>query len=153
MQQYPKCLCFPSICSLLFFNMYLPFIYWLIVWYLTPFSTVFQLYHDGQCTYPCFPGGPLTSTPHNIHSKPLAAFSDNHCRNNRQRWEGNESCFNDHHQSSERILAEQGIELATSCSQFPRASEVVCTKVFVDNDYCILRGFSSHSPQRKRICR
>ena len=39
-----------------------------------PFSTVFQLYLGGQCTYPCFPGVLLTSTPHNIPSKPLAAF-------------------------------------------------------------------------------
>ena len=29
-----------------------------------PFSTVFQLYHGCQCTYPCFPGVLLTSTPH-----------------------------------------------------------------------------------------
>ena len=47
-----------------------------------PFSTVFQLYCGGQCTYPCFPGVVLTSTPHNILSKPLAAFPHNHCRNN-----------------------------------------------------------------------
>ena len=39
-----------------------------------PFSTVFQLYRGGQCTNPCFPGVLLTSTPHNILSKPLAAF-------------------------------------------------------------------------------
>ena len=60
---------------------------WLIVWCLTLFSTLFQLYHGSQCTYPCFPVGPLSSTPHNILSKPLAAFEYNHCRNNRQRWE------------------------------------------------------------------
>ena len=29
---------------------------------LTPFSTVFQLYSGGQCTYPCFPGVLLTIT-------------------------------------------------------------------------------------------
>ena len=46
------------------------------------FNTVFQLYHSGQCTYPCFPGVLLTSTPHSILSKPLAAFQHNHCRNN-----------------------------------------------------------------------
>ena len=28
-----------------------------------PFATVFQLYRDGQCFYPCFPGVPLTSIP------------------------------------------------------------------------------------------
>ena len=77
---------------------------WLIVWSLTAFSTVFQLYH-GQCTYQCFPGVLLTSTLHNILSKPLAAFPHNHCRKNRQQWEGNESCRNDYHQSSEITLA------------------------------------------------
>ena len=52
------------------------------MWCLTPFSTVFHLYHDGQCTCPCFPGVPLTSTLLNILSKPLAAFPHNQCRNN-----------------------------------------------------------------------
>ena len=37
-----------------------------------PFSTVFQFYCGSQCTYPCFPGVPLTSNSHNILSKPLA---------------------------------------------------------------------------------
>ena len=55
----------------------------LIVWCLTLFSTVFQLYRGGQCTYPCFPGALLTSTLHNIFSKTMAAFTHNHCRNNR----------------------------------------------------------------------
>ena len=53
--------------------------------FFTPFSTVFQLHHSGQCTYPCFPGILLTSTPHNILSKPLTAFPHNHCQNNGQR--------------------------------------------------------------------
>ena len=47
-------------------------------------STVFQLNRDGQCTYSCFPRVVLTSTLHNILSKPLAAFLHNHCRNNGQ---------------------------------------------------------------------
>ena len=56
----------------------------LMAWCLTPFSTVFQLYHGGQCNYPCFPGLLLTSSPQNFLSKPLAAFPYNHCRNNGQ---------------------------------------------------------------------
>ena len=90
---------------------------WLTVWCFTPYSKVFQLYCGGQCTYPCFPGVLLTSTPHNILSKPLAAFTHNYCRNNGQRWKRNESCRNDYHQSSKNILAEPWIEPATSCSQ------------------------------------
>ena len=90
---------------------------WLIVWRLTPFSTVFQLYRSGQCTYPCFPRVLLTSIPHNILSKPMTVFPHNHCRNNGRWWERNESCRNDYHQSSERILAEPGIEPATAFSQ------------------------------------
>ena len=76
----------------------------------TSFSTVIQLYRGCQCTYPCFPRILLTSTRHNILSKPLAAFTHNHCLNNGQWWERNESCCNDYHQSSESILAELGIE-------------------------------------------
>ena len=99
-----------------------------IVWCLTPFLTVFKLYHGGQCAYyPCSSGVLLTSTPHNILSKPLAAFPHNHCRNNGQRWERHESCSNDYHQSSERILAKPGIEPATSCSQVRRRRNAVET--------------------------
>ena len=54
----------------------------LIVWCLTPLSTLFLLYHGGQCTYPCFPKVLLTNTPHNILSKPLATFQNIHRRNN-----------------------------------------------------------------------
>ena len=49
------------------------------------------------------------------HSSNPLVFPQNHCRNNEQRWERNESCRNDYHKSSERILAEAGIESATSC--------------------------------------
>ena len=81
-----------------------------------PFSTVVQLYHGGQCTYPCFPGVLLTSTP---LSKLLAAFPHYHFQNNRQQWERNESYSNDYCQSSERILAEP----ATSCSQVRNSTD------------------------------
>ena len=66
---------------------------------LTQFSTGFQVHRGGQCAYLCFPGVLLTSPPHNILSKPLAAFPHNHCRNNGQRWERNKSWRNDCHQS------------------------------------------------------
>ena len=46
----------------------------LIEWCLTSF----QLH--GHCPYPYFPAILITSTPHNILSKPLAAFPHNHRR-------------------------------------------------------------------------
>ena len=73
----------------LFPNCFLPFVKtnliiwltdWLIVWCLTPISTLFQLYHSGHSTYQCFPGVLLTSTVLNVLSKPLAAFPHNHYR-------------------------------------------------------------------------
>ena len=33
-----------------------------------------------MCTYPCFPGILFINTPHNILTKPLAAFQHNNCR-------------------------------------------------------------------------
>ena len=51
---------------------------WLVNW-------LYGLFRVGQCTYPCFPLVLLTSNPHSILSKPLAAFPHNHCRNNGQR--------------------------------------------------------------------
>ena len=95
-----------------------------ILWeWLTLSVSVFQLYRGGQCTYPCFRGVLLTSTLHNILSKPLAAFPHGHCRNNGQRRERNKSCGNDYHQFSVRILAEPRIEPAPSCSQGRKAND------------------------------
>ena len=91
--------------------------WWLIVWCLTLLSTEFQLYRCGQCTYPCFPGVLLSSTTHNILSKPLAAFPHNHCQNDGHWWERTESCRNNYRQSLERILLKRGIKPTTSCSQ------------------------------------
>ena len=87
------------------------------------YSTVFQLYRLGQCTYPCFPGVLITSTPRSILSKPLTAFPHNHCRNNGQRTERNKSCRKAYHQSSQRISAEPGIEPATSFSKVRNATD------------------------------
>ena len=90
---------------------------WLIVWC---FNAVFKgisaiarrPVHLSMLSWSSF-----NSTPHSILSKPMAAFPHNHCQNNGQRWERNESGRYDYHQSSERILAEPGIEPATPCSQ------------------------------------
>ena len=95
---------------------------WLIVWCLMPFSTVFQLYRGRQCTYPCFPGVLLTSVPHIILSKPLAAFPHDHCRNNGKRWERNYSCRND---SSilRKNIGRARARTRTSCSQVRNATD------------------------------
>ena len=87
----------------------------LFVWCLMLFSTIFQLYCGGQYINSCYPGILFTNSFNNILSKPLAAFPHKHRRNNGQRLEKNESCHNDYHQSSVRILAEPGIEPTTSC--------------------------------------
>ena len=59
------------------------------------------------------------------------------CRNNGQRWERNEFCRNDYHRSSERVLAEPGIEPATSCSKLRNATDwamgLGVTKFFKDH--------------------
>ena len=92
---------------------------WLIDWFYGDEGGFQQFYSGGQCNYPCFHGVLLNSTLHYILSKPLAAFPHNHRRNNSQRWERNESCRNDYHSSSERILAEPGDrtkDLLFSCS-------------------------------------
>ena len=46
-------------------------------------SVISQLYRTSQCTYQCFPGALFTRTVYNIIPKPLLAFSNTHCENNR----------------------------------------------------------------------
>ena len=65
----------------------------------------------------------LTSTRHNIRSKPLAAFPHDHRRNNAQWREKDKSRRNDYHQSLERIMAVPLIEPATSCSEAQYATD------------------------------
>ena len=61
-----------------------------------------------------YPGVLLASTLHIILSEPLAAFPHNHCWNNGQHWEKNESCRNGYHQFLETILAKPGIKPASN---------------------------------------
>ena len=61
------------------------FLYWMIDWFLwclTSFSTLFQLYHNTQCKYPCYVIDYFTRTPHCILSEPLAASSHSQHGNN-----------------------------------------------------------------------
>ena len=46
----------------------------MIVWCLTPFFTVFQLYRGGQCTYGCIPGVLLTRSITNLFSFTLQFY-------------------------------------------------------------------------------
>ena len=117
---------------------------WLIVWCSTMFSTVFQLYHGGQYTYPCLPGVLLTCATHSILSKLMAAFKHNHCRNNGQPWGRNESCRNDYHQSSERILAKPGIKpVLESCILPTKLWSSTKTRNTVRKSYFYFRQYKS----------
>ena len=69
----------------------------------------YQLRYGSWCIRdkgaPIYAGVLLTSTPHSILPKSLAAVPHYHHRKSEQWWEMNESCPNDYHQSSEIILA------------------------------------------------
>ena len=110
---------------------------------------MFQSYQGGQCTNPCFSGVLLTSTPHNILYNPLADFPHNHCQNNGQWWEKNESCGNDCHESSERILAEPGIEQVTSCSEVCNPMGLGCRK---RRNHWFFIVFSKDFPEGVKVC-
>ena len=89
----------------------------------TQFSTVFQLYHGGPCTYPCSSGVILTSTPHNIPSEPLELLCHTTIVETTDSVErGMTPVAKNYHQSLEGILAEREIEPATSCSQVCNAT-------------------------------
>ena len=70
-------------------------------------STLFQLNRSGQCMLPCFPEVWFTSSRYGVLFKPMAAFPYNYCQSNGQK---SESCHNDYHQSSKKILTESGME-------------------------------------------
>ena len=99
----------------------------MIKWCLTtPFSIVFRLHHGDQCTYPCFHGFHLTSSPHNS-----TIFFPSH-------WLLSHITIVETTDSGEkgmnpvamiilslrkRIMAEPGIEPATPCSQARNATD------------------------------
>ena len=66
-----------------------------------PFWTSFQVYRWDQFACLCFSWISVTTTPHNILSKPLAAFSLNNRRTNCKQGDENESCRNYYRQSQE----------------------------------------------------
>ena len=55
---------------------------WVIVRCIMLFSTLYQLYPSHQGICPCFPGVLFANIPHNVLSKPLAAFRYNNSRDN-----------------------------------------------------------------------
>ena len=59
----------------------------MIVWRVKPFSTLFQLYIDRQCTFLCLPPVLFNDTPQNSLVKPLAGSPHNHRQNNGQQSE------------------------------------------------------------------
>ena len=64
---------------------------WLIYAVKRRLITLIQLFRDGRCTYPCFPAILFTSTPHKIHSKPLASLPRN---SRRKKMDGSERGIN-----------------------------------------------------------
>ena len=81
---------------------------WLIDWGLTPFSTIFQSYHDCHFTYSYVSWLSYTSTQHNRSSKQQAAFPH---RLLAHWWKATDACHSDFCQTTERMLAELGFEL------------------------------------------
>ena len=107
-QQYSSYIVAASVPIDAFLELFLPVLrtkFRLIVWYLMPFSTLFQLYRGGQCIYPCFPRIflPVFCTIF-IPSDGLLS----HIVEIMDSGESNQSHRNDYHQSSERIFPKSG---------------------------------------------
>ena len=85
--------------------------------------TSFHVYRSGQCTYPCIPAVVLISSLHNIPPKPLAACQHNIVETMNSSERGMNLGAMTIHQSSEKLLADPGIEPATSCSQILHATD------------------------------
>ena len=89
-----------------------------LVWCLTPFSTVLKLYRGGLCTYQCFLGVLLLVFRRIFFPSHWLLSHITIVETVDGQWgERTESCRNDYHKSSERILAKPGIEPTTSCSE------------------------------------
>ena len=86
------------------------------LWLLTPFQQYFSYITEASAPIHAFLELFLTSTTHNVLSKTLTAFPDNHRQNNGQWWERNESCRNDYHQSSAEPESNQRPPVPKSCT-------------------------------------
>ena len=89
-----------------------------MVWCLTLFSTLFNLYCGSHCTFSCFAKFLFSPVLHTIFFPSHWLLSHITIVETMDSGERNVPCRSDYHQSSERILAKPGIEPAISCSQF-----------------------------------
>ena len=115
-----------------------------IVWCLNSISVILQW----PVTYPCFPGVLLSSNWYSILSKPLAAFPHNHCQNNRQLWERNESCCNDYHSILGKNIGQPGDwtrNLLFSSPQCHRLRYGAQQKTLEDKDKMLVSSIFSFS--------
>ena len=81
----------------------------LIVWRLTPFFKSISAVSRDAVHLTMLSGVVLTSTPHNILSKPLSAFPHNTCRNN-----GKRSTWKEEYMEKDNFLVTR-ISLFSTC--------------------------------------
>ena len=118
-----------------------------IIYCLTPFSTLFSNIAAASAPIHAFQEFFLPLLRTIFFSKILVAFPHNYCRNNGQRRERNESYGNNHHQSSERILAEHGDRISDLLFSSPERNQLSYgtrqvrfkkVTIFCFLSYCIL---------------